>query len=167
MPMVMKSPGLKPIEAKNARSSSACVPYLASMLPKSVHRHPGALPEDAVRDDGRVADALQLVEGGLRQGQSLPADLQPAIGKVINVDQLARHCCRCLIGPQHELHAVVIDHELSRDRTLFAPAQDVVDDRSCPPSADASPDLSPAAWRNGHYRSAQKPAEMRSQPPWC
>jgi hypothetical protein len=31
MPMVMKSPGLKPIEAQNARSSSACVPYLASM----------------------------------------------------------------------------------------------------------------------------------------
>jgi hypothetical protein len=31
MPMVMKSPGLKPIEAENARSSSACVPYLASM----------------------------------------------------------------------------------------------------------------------------------------
>jgi hypothetical protein len=32
MPMVMKSPGLKPIEAQNARSSSACVPYLASMI---------------------------------------------------------------------------------------------------------------------------------------
>src|SRR3981189_1634267 len=31
MPMVMKSPGLKPIEAQNARSSSACVPYLATM----------------------------------------------------------------------------------------------------------------------------------------
>jgi hypothetical protein len=31
MPMVMKSPGLKLIEAQNARSSSACVPYLASM----------------------------------------------------------------------------------------------------------------------------------------
>ena len=27
--LVMKSPGLKPIEARNARSSSACVPYLA------------------------------------------------------------------------------------------------------------------------------------------
>src|ERR1035441_7962872 len=31
MPLVMKSPGFKPIEAQNARSSSACVPYLASM----------------------------------------------------------------------------------------------------------------------------------------
>ena len=29
MPIVMKSPGLKPIEAQNARSSSVCVPYLA------------------------------------------------------------------------------------------------------------------------------------------
>jgi hypothetical protein len=47
MPMVMKSPGLKPIEAQNARSSSGCVSYLASShlrfpliepLPKSPHR---------------------------------------------------------------------------------------------------------------------------------
>jgi hypothetical protein len=48
------------------------------------------LAETLVLDDGRVADALQLVEGGVRQGQSLPADLQPAIGKVIDVDQLER-----------------------------------------------------------------------------
>jgi len=34
MPMVMKSPGLKPIEAQNARSSSACVPYPANMCKK-------------------------------------------------------------------------------------------------------------------------------------
>jgi hypothetical protein len=33
---------------------------------------------------------LQLIEGGLRQQQSLPADLQPAIGKVIKIDQLER-----------------------------------------------------------------------------
>jgi hypothetical protein len=68
------------------------------------------LAETFVLDDGRMADALQLVEGGVRQRQSLPADLQPAVGKVIDVDQLARHCRRCLIGPQHELHAVIIDH---------------------------------------------------------
>jgi hypothetical protein len=36
-----------------------------------------------------VADALQMVEDGLGQGQSLPADLQPAIRKVIDVDYLA------------------------------------------------------------------------------
>ena len=29
IPVVIKSPGLKPIEAQNARSSSAGVPYLA------------------------------------------------------------------------------------------------------------------------------------------
>src|SRR6202165_5700476 len=34
IPMVMKSPGLKPIEAQNARSSSARVPYLGSMRQK-------------------------------------------------------------------------------------------------------------------------------------
>jgi hypothetical protein len=31
IPVVTKSPGLKPIEVQNARSSSACVPYLATM----------------------------------------------------------------------------------------------------------------------------------------
>jgi hypothetical protein len=48
------------------------------------------LAETLVLDDGRVADALQLVEGGVGQGQSLPAHLQPAIGKVIDVDQTSR-----------------------------------------------------------------------------
>ena len=38
------------------------------------------LAETLVLDDGRMADALQLVEGRVKQGQSLPADLQPAIG---------------------------------------------------------------------------------------
>src|ERR1700738_704171 len=35
MPMVMKSPGLKPIEAQNARSRSARVPYTASQATAS------------------------------------------------------------------------------------------------------------------------------------
>jgi hypothetical protein len=47
------------------------------------------LAETLVLDDGRVADALQLVEDGVGQGQSLPADFQPAIGKVINVNKFA------------------------------------------------------------------------------
>src|SRR3979411_122180 len=83
--------------------------------------------ETLVLDDGRVADALQMVEDGVGQGQSLPADLQPAIGKVIDVDYLAGQCRRCLIGTQHELHGVVIYYQMSRDRTLFAPAQGVVE----------------------------------------
>jgi hypothetical protein len=58
------------------------------------------LAEMLVLDDGRVAYALQMVEDGVGQGQSLPADLQPAFGKVIDVDQLACHCRQCLIGPQ-------------------------------------------------------------------
>ena len=44
MPMVMKSPGLKPIEAQNARSSSACVPYL--MIAAAVMTNPATnLPD--------------------------------------------------------------------------------------------------------------------------
>src|SRR5450755_3875097 len=38
--VIMKSPGLKPIEVQNARSNSACVPYLATM------RHEPPLPEN-------------------------------------------------------------------------------------------------------------------------
>jgi hypothetical protein len=37
MPMLMKLPGLKPIEAQKARSSAACVLYLASM-PLAIRR---------------------------------------------------------------------------------------------------------------------------------
>ncbi|WP_334396179.1 hypothetical protein [Bradyrhizobium sp. AZCC 2289] len=48
--------------------------------------------ETLVLDDGRVTDALQMVEDGVGQGQSPPADLQPAIGKVIAVDYLAGQC---------------------------------------------------------------------------
>jgi hypothetical protein len=51
------------------------------------------LAKTLVLNDGRVADALQLVEDRIGQGQSLPADLQPAIGKVIDIDQLA---CRSM-----------------------------------------------------------------------
>jgi hypothetical protein len=47
------------------------------------------LAETLVLDDGGVADALQMVEDGVGQGQSLSADLQPAIRKVIDVDYLA------------------------------------------------------------------------------
>ena len=56
------------------------------------------LAETLVLDDGRVADALQLVEDRVRQRQSLPAYLQPAIGKVIDVDQLACHAADVLSG---------------------------------------------------------------------
>jgi hypothetical protein len=41
IPMIMKSPGLKPIEAQNARSSSACVPYLATMRHKRPYTEGG------------------------------------------------------------------------------------------------------------------------------
>jgi hypothetical protein len=42
-----------------------------------------------VLDDGRVPDALQLVEARVSRRHFLPANLQPAIGKAIDVDQLA------------------------------------------------------------------------------
>jgi hypothetical protein len=44
IPIVMKSPGLKPIEAQNARGSSACVPYL--MIAAAVMTNPATnLPD--------------------------------------------------------------------------------------------------------------------------
>jgi hypothetical protein len=52
MPKVMKSPGLKPIEAQNARSSSAWVPNLAS-----THRKRCELP----RPPGCYARVLKRV----------------------------------------------------------------------------------------------------------
>jgi len=47
------------------------------------------LAKTLVLYNGRVADALQLVEGGIGQGQAFPADLKPSIGKIVDVDDLA------------------------------------------------------------------------------
>jgi hypothetical protein len=58
MPMVMKSPGLKPIEAKNAKSSSACVPYSASMRQKPVHRHSERFRNSLIVNSGRHTYAI-------------------------------------------------------------------------------------------------------------
>jgi hypothetical protein len=60
------------------------------------------LAETLFLDDGRVADALQQLEGAIGQGQSLPADLQPTIGKVIDVDQLACQCRHICLGRVEE-----------------------------------------------------------------
>src|ERR1700737_1969310 len=101
------------------------------------------LAKTLVLDDGRVADALQLVEGGVRQGQSLPADLQLAIGKVIDVDQLACHCRRTLGWDKAKLHqsagGVINEHQKRAGRRpIFEPAM-VRTVNSAPHPSDPQP----------------------------
>src|ERR1700751_2747508 len=63
--MVMKSPGLKPIEAQNARNSSACVPYLATMCQKwSVANSVWGEPDCSVA----IKNALAIERRGGRGG---------------------------------------------------------------------------------------------------
>jgi integrase len=61
----MKSPGLKPIEAQNARNSSACVPYLATMCQKwSVANSVWGEPDCSVA----IKNALAIERRGGRGG---------------------------------------------------------------------------------------------------
>ena len=45
--------------------------------------------ETLVLDNGSVTDPLQLVESRIGQGPPLPANLQPTIRKVIDLDDFA------------------------------------------------------------------------------
>jgi len=64
MPMVMKSPGLKPIEAKNARSSLACVSYLPSTRLHLPLIEPS--PKSPLRTNGPQARQRKLLQMPLR-----------------------------------------------------------------------------------------------------
>jgi hypothetical protein len=74
--MVMKSPGLKPIEAQNARSSSASVPYPASMRQKQTSNIAGFVKRKTLPEGGELADASNC---DLPHGTSRNADLACSI----------------------------------------------------------------------------------------
>jgi hypothetical protein len=82
------------------------------------------LAETLVLDDGRVADALQLVEGRVRQRQSLPAYLQPAIGKVIDVDQLADALAYPKLLSEPNFSSLVENGQVNPDRIPGTPSDE-------------------------------------------
>src|SRR3954447_3191791 len=70
------------------------------------------LTQPLVLDDRRVADPLQIVEHRIGQTQSLPADLEPPVRKVVDLDLLTDQPRGDLRRMQRELHPVVMHDQL-------------------------------------------------------
>lgn len=62
IPVVMKSPSLKPIEAQNARSSSACVPYRATTRHERSYPGRTRLARSRSRDVAGSNPTLKLLQ---------------------------------------------------------------------------------------------------------
>src|ERR1700678_1566976 len=65
------------------------------------------LSETLVLGDGGVTDALQLVEGGVRQRPAFLANLQPPIRKIIDIDHFAAKANRYVLGLKRQLQTTV------------------------------------------------------------
>jgi len=74
-----------------------------------------------------MTDALQLVEGRVRQRPAFPANLQPPIRKVIDLDHFAAkaNCQTFLL--KRQLHTTVVHHQLVRHLTLLTPTQNLIE----------------------------------------
>ena len=70
------------------------------------------LSETLVLDNGGMTDALQLVECGVRQRSAFPANLQPPIRKVIDIDHFATKANRYAFSLKRQLHTTVVHHQL-------------------------------------------------------
>src|SRR5713226_1792420 len=74
-----------------------------------------------------MTDALQLVEGRIRQRPTFPANLQPPIRKVIDLDHFAAKANCQAFRLKRQLHATVVHYQLVRHLTLLAPAQNLIE----------------------------------------
>ena len=84
-------------------------------------------PEALVLDNGGMTDALQLVESRVRQRPAFPANLQPPIRKVIDLDHFAAKANCQAFRLERQLHATVVHHQLVRHLTLLTPAQNLIE----------------------------------------
>jgi hypothetical protein len=73
-----------------------------------------------------MTDSLQFVEGRVRQRSTFPANFQPPIRKVIDVDHFAAKANCQAFRLKRQLHTTVVHHQLVRYLTLLAPAQDFI-----------------------------------------
>ncbi len=93
-----------------------------------------------------MTDALQLVEGGVRQRRAFPANLQPPIRKVIDIDHFATKANRYAVRLKRQLHTTVVHHQLVRHLTLLAPAQDLI---QILPGIEQTVEIFVASWELG------------------
>jgi len=80
------------------------------------------LPETLVLDDGGMTDALQLVEGGVRQRPAFPANLQPPIRKIIDIDHFAAKANRHAFRLKRQLHTILQTVAIASAGLLLAAA---------------------------------------------
>src|SRR5258708_286064 len=85
------------------------------------------LAQALVLDNGGMTDALQLVEGRVRQRPAFPANLQPPIRKVIDLDHFATKANCQAFGLKRQLHTTYVHHQLVRHLTLLTPAQNLIE----------------------------------------
>jgi hypothetical protein len=84
------------------------------------------LSQALVLDNGGMTDALQLVEGRVRQRPAFPANLQSSIRKVIDLDHFAAKANCQAFRLKRQLHATVVYHQLVRHLTLLTPTQNLI-----------------------------------------
>ena len=104
------------------------------------------LAQALVLDNGGMTDALQLVEGAVRQRRAFPANLQPPIRKVIDIDHFATKANRYAVRLKRQLHTTVVHHQLVRHLTLLAPAQDFI---QILPGIEQTVEIFVASWELG------------------
>src|SRR4051794_24899156 len=73
-----------------------------------------------------MTDALQLVEGRVRQRSAFPANLQSPIRKVIDLDHFAPKANCQAFRFKRQLHATVVHHQLVRHLTQLTPTQNLI-----------------------------------------
>src|SRR3977135_2083665 len=74
-----------------------------------------------------MTDALQLVEGRVRQRPTFLANLQPPIRKVIDLYHFAAKADCQAFRLKRQLHATVVHHQLVRHLTLLTPTQNLTE----------------------------------------
>src|SRR5260370_27788031 len=75
---------------------------------------------------GTFESAL-TVEGRIRQRPTFPANLQPPIRKVIDLDHFAAKANCQAFRLKRQLHATVVHHQLVRHLTLLTPTQNLIE----------------------------------------
>src|SRR6202035_460159 len=74
------------------------------------------LAQALVLDNGGMADAVQLVDARVSKRPAFPANLQPPIRKVIDLDHFAAKANCQAFRLKRQLHATVVHHQLVRVR---------------------------------------------------
>ena len=92
-------------------------------LPLADMRQDGA--EVFVLDNACLRNLPQLVEGGVRQVKPTIADRQPTVGIIDHSDALAAELARDLVRLEQKHDLVVLQGQVTGDRPLFAPGEDV------------------------------------------